>query len=261
MIEAMTFPIQFEFLGHFFYLHFLFETLAFFVGIRAYYLLKKRQKNSSISDVDRLYIMLGAMVGALVGSRVIAALETPQLLYKISILQAYQNKTIVGGLLGGLFGVEITKKIIGVKISSGDLYVLPILIAMIIGRMGCFSMGIAEPTYGIETTWFTGMDLGDGRLRHPIMLYEIAFLLLLICFFIAIKSKYLVNGARFKIFMIAYFTFRFFIEFLKPYQSLFAGFSIIQLCGIFIWVYYAVIIFSVNSRRLIIKNNGQFPAR
>lgn len=253
----MTFPIQVELLGHFFYLHFLFETLAFFVGIRIYYLLKKKQKNKSISEVDRLYIMLGAMVGALIGSRVIAALETPQLLHKISLLQAYQNKTIVGGLLGGLFGVEITKKIIGVKISSGDLYVLPILIAMIIGRIGCFSMGIAEPTYGIETTSFTGMDLGDGKMRHPIMLYEITFLLILICYFIAIRKKYLVNGVRFKIFIIAYFTFRFFIEFIKPYQSLFAGFSIIQLCGIFIWLYYAVVVFYVNRRRLIIKNNEQ----
>lgn len=40
------------------------------------------------------------------------------------------NKTIVGGFLGGLIGVEITKKKIGVTTSSGDLMVYPLIVAM-----------------------------------------------------------------------------------------------------------------------------------
>lgn len=247
----MAFPLQFKFIGHYFYFHFLFETLAFLVGIRLYYFLKKKEAQPFISDVDRLFIMLGAMLGALIGSRLIAILETPHLLLNISFSRLYQSKTIVGGLLGGLLGVELTKKIIGVSVSSGDLYVFPILVALIVGRIGCFSMGIAEPTFGIETNFFTGMNLGDGKYRHPVMLYEITFLSALILFFYSIKNMNLTNGVRFKIFMLAYFTFRFFIEFIKPREPLLASLTIIQWCGIFIWLYYAVLWFLKKDIRTV----------
>lgn len=216
----MTFPFQFEIFEKTFYWHFIFETLAFFVGIRIYYFLKKRT-DDPISDTNRLIIMIGAMIGALIGSRVIALLENPSQIANQTFLTFYQNKTVAGGFLGGLFGVEIIKKIIGVKIASGDLYVIPIIAALFIGRIGCFSMGIAEPTYGNETTFFTGMNLGDGLLRHPIALYEMLFMILLFIFFQSIKNKTLINGDRFKLFMVLYFLFRFLVEFIKPYEPLF----------------------------------------
>ena len=233
----MTFPFQFEIFEKTIYWHLVFETLAFFVGIRIYYFLKKRTQDP-ISDVNRLIIMIGAMLGALIGSRVIALLENPSQIANQTFLTIYQNKTVAGGFLGGLFGVEIIKKIIGVKIASGDLYVIPIIVALFIGRIGCFSMGIAEPTYGNETTFFTGMDLGDGLKRHSIALYEMLFMILLFIFYQGIKNKTLINGDRFKLFMIFYFLFRFLIEFLKPYKPLFLNLSSIQLSSIFIFGYY-----------------------
>ena len=51
--------------------------------------------------------------------------------------------------------------------------------AFLIGRIGCFTAGLTEETYGIKTTFFTGIDFGDGIRRHPVTLYEIAFLALL----------------------------------------------------------------------------------
>jgi prolipoprotein diacylglyceryltransferase len=233
----MTFPFQFEIFEKTFYWHFIFETLAFFVGIRIYYFLKKRTQDP-ISDTNRLIIMIGAMIGALIGSRVIALLENPSQIINQTFLTIYQNKTVAGGFVGGLFGVEIIKKLIGVKIASGDLYVIPIIIALFIGRIGCFSMGVAEPTYGIETTFFTGMDLGDGLRRHPIALYEMLFMILLFIFFQNIKNKTLINGDRFKLFMVLYFLFRFLVEFLKPYEPLFLNLSSIQWSAIFIFGYY-----------------------
>ncbi|GAA6771667.1 hypothetical protein [Flavobacterium sp. CGRL2] len=105
----MTFPFQFEIFEKTFYWHFIFETLAFFVGIRMYYFLKKRTQDS-ISDTNRLVIMIGAMVGALIGSRFIALLENPSQITHQTFLTLYQNKTVAGGFLGGLFGVELIKK-------------------------------------------------------------------------------------------------------------------------------------------------------
>lgn len=233
----MKFPIQVNFFGEKIYLHFFFETLAFFIGIRVYYYLRNKNTDS-ISDINRLWIMVGAMVGALIGSRVIAMLENPSEIANQTWLTFYQNKTVAGGFLGGLFGVELFKKCIGVKTASGDIYVIPIIVALFIGRIGCFSMGISEPTYGIETTFFTGMNLGDGKLRHPVALYEMIYIVFLFFLFRRIKNVDLVNGDRFKLFMVLYFLYRFSVEFIKPYQPLFIHLSSIQWSALFIFVYY-----------------------
>jgi len=233
----MLFPFQFNFFGEKVHYHFIFETLAFFIGVRLYYH-QKKGITDSISDINRLWIMLGAMIGALVGSRVIAMLENPSEIVNQTLLTFYQNKTVAGGFLGGLFGVELFKKFIGVKIASGDIYVIPIIVALFIGRIGCFAMGIDKPTYGIETTFFTGMDLGDGKLRHPVALYEMIYMVLLFLLFRKIKNVDLINGDRFKLFMVLYFLYRFCVEFIKPYQALFLHLSVIQWSALFIFVYY-----------------------
>ena len=233
----MTFPYQFDFFGEKLHYHFIFETLAFFIGVRLYYHNKKGIVDS-ISDINRLWIMLGAMVGALIGSRVLAMLENPSEIANQTLLTFYQNKTVAGGFLGGLFGVELFKKFIGVKTASGDIYVIPIIVALFIGRIGCFSMGIAEQTFGVETTFFTGMNLGDGKLRHPVALYEMIYMVLFLILFKKIKNINLINGDRFKLFMVLYFLYRFSVEFIKPYQPLFLHLSSIQWSAIFIFVYY-----------------------
>jgi len=233
----MNLPIQIELFGERFHLHYIFEVLAFFIGVRVYYYLK-RNTMDPISDENRLWIMLGAMVGALLGSRFVAVLEDPASLSHLSLSLIYESKTIVGGLLFGLFGVELIKKAIGVRVASGDLYVIPIIVALFIGRIGCFSMGIDEPVYGVETKFFTGMDLGDGLMRHPIILYEMIFLLSLLLVFYLIRKKVMLNGDRFKLFMVLYFLFRFFIEFLKPYHPLFLNLSSIHWSALFILCYY-----------------------
>jgi len=243
------FPFQFELFGNHYHYHYIFETLAFIVGVRLYYYYKKGIVDP-ISDENRLWIMLGAMLGALIGSRVVAVLETPEVVQHLNFSILYQSKTIIGGLLGGLFGVELIKKIIGVHVASGDIYVVPILVALIIGRIGCLSMGIDEPTYGIPTHFFMGMDLGDGILRHPIMLYEMIYLLLLIILFNRLKQVELINGDRFKLLMVLYFLFRFLIEFLKPYHSLFLNLSSIHWSALFIFIYYYKFIIRILNRIL-----------
>jgi prolipoprotein diacylglyceryltransferase len=233
----MTFPYQVSFLGSPLYLHFIFETLAFIVGVRLYYYLRNGSSDA-VSDLNRLWIMLGAMMGALVGSRFLAILEDPALISKQTWMMIYQNKTVAGGFIGGLFGVEGIKKIIGVKTATGDVYVIPILVALFIGRIGCFSMGIAEPTYGIETTCIFGMNLGDGKLRHPVALYEMVYLVGLLLLFYTIKNKTLVQGDRFKLFMVLYFLYRFLVEFIKPYHPLFLNLSCIHWSALFMFAYY-----------------------
>lgn len=220
-------------------IHLIFEYLAFFIGFRYYIFLRKRSQDS-ISSNNRLSIIIGAIFGALFFSRFFALLENPILNYAEGWLSVLNNKTIMGGLFGGLLGVELAKKIIGEKQSSGDLFVLPIILGIIIGRIGCFLSGIREFTYGQVTNSFFGMDLGDGLLRHPLALYEIVFLILIFALIAHFKKEgyQLQSGTYFKFFMISYFSFRFALEFLKPNDFLFLGLSSIQYLCLLCLFYY-----------------------
>lgn len=207
-----------------------------------------RKRNTDvITSNNRLSIILGAALGALIGSRLVGFLENPLIEFTLNnAITLLNTKTIMGGLFGGLLGVELAKKIINESQSSGDLFVFPIILGIFIGRIGCFLSGINEFTYGKVTTSAFGMDLGDGLLRHPTSLYELFFLIFL---FIALKTVnnrlQLKNGDLFKIFMLSYFGFRFCIEFLKPNVFYTFGLSSIQILCVICWLYYSKIIASL----------------
>lgn len=235
----MEIPFEPQLFGYNINIHLVLEYLAFFVAFR-YYVVLRRKSTDSISSNNRLSIILGAALGALIGSRVVGILENPVFeLSQQNLIQLLNTKTIMGGLFGGLLGVELAKKYIGETQSSGDLFVFPIILGIFIGRIGCFLSGINEFTYGKETSFFTGIDLGDGLLRHPTSLYELVFLIML---FFGLKqlqnNSNLKNGDLFKWFMILYFTFRFCIEFLKPNVFFVFGLSTIQILCVVCWVYY-----------------------
>ncbi|WP_417445117.1 prolipoprotein diacylglyceryl transferase [Joostella sp.] len=235
----ISLPFELEVLNTQINIHLLLEYIAFFVAFR-YYLYLRRNTKDSINTSNRFSIVLGAAIGAFLGSRLIGYLENPVAINSLKEILSLMNiKTIMGGLFGGLLGVEITKKIIGEKESSGDLFVLPIILGIFIGRIGCFLSGINEFTYGKQTTSFLGMNLGDGIKRHPIALYELVFLIVIFVFFYrARKKNELENGLLFKYFMLLYFGFRFFIEFLKPNTFFVLSLSSIQLLCIACFIYY-----------------------
>ncbi|MBE0392100.1 MULTISPECIES: prolipoprotein diacylglyceryl transferase [unclassified Flavobacterium] len=234
----MNIPFDPIVLGYKINIHLVFEYLAFFIGYR-YYLFRRKKTTDSIQTTNRLSIILGATIGAFLGSRIFGFLENPILPTSLpSFIDLLNYKTIMGGLFGGLLGVELAKKIIGEKESSGDLFVFPIILGIFIGRIGCFLSGTNEFTYGKETTFFLGMNLGDGLQRHPLALYELVFLAVLFYFLTVLKRKKLQNGLLFQYFMISYFGFRFFIEFLKPNTFFTFGLSSIQILSIICYIYY-----------------------
>jgi prolipoprotein diacylglyceryltransferase len=234
------FPWRFQIVGQVILLHAVFEFLAFFIGFRYYLFLRTRQGDRINAD-NRIWIIIGAIFGAVIGSRLVGGLESIEQLKKAQNpwIHFYGNKSVVGGFLGGLFGVEIIKKLINEKQRSGDLFVYPMLFALIAGRIGCFSMGVHEDVYGVPTRFFTGINLGDGLLRHPLMLYEMLFLGLLWMFIASTKRRYCqLPGDQFKLFMICYLLFRFCIEFLKAREQYFLALGAIQVACLAGLVYY-----------------------
>ncbi len=225
-------------------LHLLFEILAIVLGYR-YYVSLRREGKDPISESNRSWILIGAAFGAFFLSRLLGALEDPYAWLDSSykLLYFFRSKTIIGGIIGALIGVELVKYIIGEKHSSGDLFTFPLILAIMIGRLGCFSMGVYEPTYGVETDLPWGMDLGDGLRRHPVALYEILFLgLLWLVLQWVQKHIELRSGDIFKLFMIQYMLFRFFIEYIKPGFRWEIGLTSIQIACLSVLGYYAILL-------------------
>jgi phosphatidylglycerol:prolipoprotein diacylglycerol transferase len=238
-VTALTFPVYIPFGPWLLHPHLVFETLAYFIGFRLYLSLR-RQAGDVISDSTRWSVIAAAIGGAALGSKLLFWLEDPvqtwQHLRDLTFLLS--GKTIVGGLAGGLIGVELTKKALGVRESTGDLFAVPLAIGAAIGRIGCFLTGLSDQTYGIATTLPWGVDFGDGIPRHPTQLYEAAFLVLLAIALLRLARHPHTNGDIFKLFMAGYAAFRLVVDFLKP-ESHFAGLSSIQWASLAILVYYA----------------------
>jgi prolipoprotein diacylglyceryltransferase len=234
------FPVSINIGGHPVLLHGLMESLGIFIGFR-YYLYLKKKNGDPIESENRIWIIISAMLGTVLGSRILGSLENlPEWMASPQPLQYFWgNKTMVGGFIGGLFAVEGVKKIIGERRASGDLFVYPLLLAMILGRIGCFSAGVYEEVYGFPSGFPWAMNLGDGIPRHPATLYEILFLVILWITLRWIQRKFVLEqGALFKLLLMAYFTFRFLLDFIKPGWRYFIGLGSIQIACLLMLVYY-----------------------
>ncbi|MES2985948.1 MAG: prolipoprotein diacylglyceryl transferase family protein [Patescibacteria group bacterium] len=238
----MTFPLPIEF-------HFLTDVLSIFIAYR-YYLYLKSKTGDFLPEDTRFVTIVGAATGALIGSRLLAFIEHFETASQLSWMYIFSSKTIVGGVIGGIIGVEIAKKFLKIKTATGDLLTFPLILGIIIGRIGCFFTGVFDGTVGNVTTMPWGMNLGDGLIRHPTSLYEIIFLVIMFYVLKKIsKGVPMKPGLLFRLFVASYLVFRFCIEYIKPITPLFIGLSAIQLASLVFALYYIYSIVFVYGYR------------
>jgi len=208
--------------------HIILETLAYSVGF-AVYARDRKHRGDIVASAARSSVLVAAILGAAIGSKLLAWLEDPaELLAHGSQWQMWLGaKTIVGGLLGGTLAVEWMKTRLGITSRTGDLFAGPVTIGIAIGRIGCFRGGLADRTYGTATNLPWGVDFGDGIARHPTQLYESCFLLVLAWELTRFRRLPHRDGDVFRLFMFVYMAWRLCIDFLKP-GTPFAGLTALQ---------------------------------
>ncbi len=178
-------------------------------------------------------MIAAAAVGALVGSRLLGLAEQwPAVLAAaragrlMTLLFSPGGKTIVGGLLGGWLAVELAKRLTGIRSRTGDLFVVSALRRHRRGAHRLLSGGTCGRHLRKAYPGPVGRGLRRSRApRHPVQLYEIAFLMLLAV--AASLPSGLRAGARFRIFLAGYLAWRIAIDFLKP-QPLVLNMNLIQ---------------------------------
>lgn len=173
---------------------------------------RRTQPALGLSRRERIGIGLGAFCGAMIGAKLPSALSDWQGL--MSGRAWFDNgKTIVFGFVGGYFGVELAKALLGIKTKTGDSFAIPVAAAVAIGRLSCFVAGCC---YGAETSLPWGVRFGDGLRRHPTQIYESIFHLAMAFVLAYLHRRNLLRGQLIKFYFVAYFIYRFVTEFIRP---------------------------------------------
>jgi prolipoprotein diacylglyceryltransferase len=199
--------------------HLLFEWLALSAGFQLYRLQRARDGSAGVLQPGAYPVALGCLLGAALGNKLVFWAEFPHLWstqgHDLAIWMSGQS--IVGGLLGGLLGVEIAKKLSGISASTGDSFVLPLVVGTAIGRIGCFLAGLQDGTYGNPTSLPWAVDFGDGIGRHPTQLYDIAFVLTFGTLVLAARRRWRAKpGLSFKVYLSGYLCWRIAVDSIKP---------------------------------------------
>jgi prolipoprotein diacylglyceryltransferase len=224
--------------------HFFFEAGAILLGVQLYRRGLRRSGKGEILQSGNFAVALGCVAGAAIANKLAFWIENPALSPALAanpFAFFAGGQSIVGGLLGGLIGVEAAKRITGVTRSTGDAFVTPLLCAIMFGRIGCFLAGLHDDTYGVATDLPWGVDFGDGVRRHPTQLYEIAFAAALLgTLSAAAPALRREPGLTFKLFLTAYLTWRLAVDSIKPapyaYPGGLSGIQVICLAALAVYL-------------------------
>src|SRR6476620_528908 len=189
---------------------------------------------------EKFFIGLGAFCGAMIGAKLPFVLSDWEGF--LSGLAWFSNgTTILCGLVGGYFGVELAKWLLGVQIKTGDSFAVPVAAAVGIGRLGCFHAGCC---YGTPTTlpWGIVFPTVDDLPRHPTQLYETAFHLTAAAVLYWLWKRGMFRGQLIKLYILSYLVYRFFTELIRPAVRLtfcLTGYqwATLVLSALFVWLW------------------------
>lgn len=235
----MTFPVLVPIGPLRLHPHTLFDALAYAIGFRLF-LLQRRRFGDTIDTRARWSVVAAAILGAAIGSKVLFWLVDPAetLAHWRDPVFLFGGKTIVGGLIGGLVGVELEKRWSGITRRTGDLFAMPLAVGIAIGRIGCFLSGLPDRTYGTPSSLPWAVDFGDGIPRHPTQLYEAAVMAVAAVVLARLTRRPHREGDVFKVFMVTYFGLRLAVDALKPEVRLLLWLSSLQWASLAVLVYY-----------------------
>src|SRR5690606_2524686 len=125
-------------------------------------------------------------------------------------------------LVGAWAGVHVTKRIVGYRDRSGDLFAPAVALAMAIGRFGCLlTENPGTPTggaWGIVLTPEQAAPVGApaGVGLHPSFLYEIVFhAVAFAVLWFWLRHLGIRSGETLTLYIAAYAIFRFLVEFVR----------------------------------------------
>lgn len=216
-------------------------TLIMMLAVGAgVYLSRGSQQTLPLSKSEKLGVGLGAFCGAMLGAKLPFVLADWEGMLS-GMAWFSDGKTILCGLVGGYFGVEVAKWSLGIHVKTGDSFAVPVAVAVGIGRLACFVGGCC---YGTPTQlpWGIVFPAIDSQPRHPTQLYETAFHLTAALVLAWLRSRGQFRGQLIKLYILAYLCYRFLTEFIRPEVELWFGltgyqWAALALAPVFVWLW------------------------
>ncbi len=215
-----------------------FTALGYLVGALVFYIAAKERKLAT--DGMQTLALVGfaaGILGAKVTQYVFSGGEGGSLLAS--------GRALLGGVVFGWLGVEIAKRRMGIRRSTGDLFALALPAGEAVGRIGCFLNPCCIGTK-CDLPWAVNQV---GELRHPVQLYSAAVSAVLFAFLWIRRKSFPQEGDLFRLYLVLFGLSRFGLEFLRDGKPVWLGLSMMQLFCLEL-VVSAVIWQMVRNRRL-----------
>lgn len=205
-------------------------------------LLRRSQARLPLAGWQKFALGVGGFCGAMIGAKLPFALSDWSGLMDGTTWLA-EGKTIMCGIVGGYFGVEVAKWTFDIRVKTGDTFAVPVAVAVAVGRVACFIGGCC---FGTPTNlpWGFRFQLAqDDRLRHPTQLYEAAFHLVMAATLLMLQRRGMFRGQLVKLYILIYLGYRFLTEFIRPEPRMLAGltgyqWAALTLAPVFIWLWW-----------------------
>ena len=136
------------------------------------------------------------------------------------------GRSIVGALLFGFLAAEAAKPLLRYDIPPNDRFAVILPFSIGIGRIGCLIAGCCR---GVPWDGPWAITYADGIPRHPAPLYELLFNIATGFVLLALCRRQILFGRLFAVYLIAYGSFRFGIEFIRETAKPYDGLSAYQL--------------------------------
>jgi len=211
--------------------HDLFSVIAVAVGLGLYY---RSLRRAGLLEHRIVLASLAVVSGGVIGARMSTAWEHPAYYADaiavgapIGWIVEHSGKSILGAVAGGYAAGWAAKRLLGYRGSTADHYALAIAVATAIGRVGCF---LSELPLGAPTTLPWGITVdptaaaafascpGCDLPMHPSMLYEVLFNVVAAVAIVRWRSIIPTNGDLLRLYLLADFTFRFWVETVRGNQ-------------------------------------------
>lgn len=246
-----------------------------------YFLTLWRAKKRNVNPGEIAMLSFGIFLGALLGSRLGFLLQYPERFFGDFFLFLRLGEgglTIWGGILGAMLAIwiflrtaklyENTKRInlpqpllkegenslpLGrVRedfLKLADLFAPGAALGIAVGRIGCF---LINDHAGAITKMPWGVFWPDGMLRHPVILYEIIFCLMVFFLLLWLEKHQKFQGQLFLNFLALYAAGRFALDFFRESAGALADPRLAGLTAsqwICLWVIFGVAAFYFRAKK------------
>jgi uncharacterized radical SAM superfamily Fe-S cluster-containing enzyme/prolipoprotein diacylglyceryltransferase len=204
--------------------------------VTGFVLFRRQPRPPDMQPWQMVSMALGAFCGGMIGAKLPFVLADWEGLLS-GTAWFTDGKTILSGLVGGYFGAEATEWALGIRTKMCDVFAVPLAAGIGIGRLACFHAGCCR---GVSTSLPWGVDFGDGVARHPTQLYESAFHLSAAIVLWQLQRRGMFRGQLIRLYLVAYFIYRFATEFIRPEPTIWLGLTGYQLAALVLTPFFAL---------------------